>query len=323
MPLAALVLSLAVVTLGAELLVRGASLLALRAGVSALFVGLTIVGIGTSTPELGASLFAALDGSSDVVVGNVVGSNIFNIAVILGVTALVRPIRVQLRAVRRDLLVAVAVACAPLAAIAFGGELPRAAGAVFVGGLVVYLALAFRAGRRAHADQEQRMAEELRSTLATASTPRLLDATWINVVFIVVGLACLVLGSRWFVGVAIATASQAGISERVIGLTVVSIGTSLPELVTSIAAARRRTPEIVVGNVIGSNIFNVLGVLGLSSLARPQAVPPTMLTLDVPIMVVATLCLLPIVRSGGAISRTEGAVLVLGYGAYLTWLLAG
>lgn len=317
-----LCVSLIVVTVGAELLVRGASLLALRAGVSSLFVGLTVVGIGTSTPELGASLFAALDGSSAVSVGNAIGSNLFNIGVILGLTALVRPIRVELAAVRRDLLTALAVAATPLLALAFGGVLPRSVGLLLVTVLVVYLALALRAGRRAHAGQAELADRELRSTLAIAPAPRLLDATWVNVAFVLAGIACLMLGSRWFVGLAIELASAQGISERVIGLTIVSAGTSLPELVTSIVAARRGNSDIAVGNVIGSNIFNILGVLGVCAVVTPQAVPTEVLKLDVPLMLVATACLLPMMRSGARISRGEGLTLVAGYGVYLAWLLS-
>lgn len=321
-PVLGLVVALAVVTAGAEALVRGASVLALRAGVSALFVGLTVVGIGTSAPELAASVFASLQGSSGIAVGNVVGSNTFNICVILGVTALIHPIRVELRAVRTDILVVIAVACAPFVAVAFGREIPRGVGLVFVVALVVYLALAFRAGRRALPDQEQLAGEELRSTLAIGPSPKLVDRVSFNLLLVLVGLACLLLGSRWFVASAVELATAQGLSERVVGLTIVSAGTSLPELVTSIVAARRRNPDIVVGNVIGSNVFNVLGALGVSSIVRPQHVAPTMLTLDLPLMLLASICLLPIVWTGGKISRTEGGVLAVGYAAYVAWLLA-
>jgi len=318
---AALVLSLVVVTVGAEILVRGASVLALRAGVSALFVGLTVVGIGTSTPELGASVFASLEGSSGIAVGNVVGSNIFNIGVILGVTALLRPVRVELRALRKDILVAVAVACAPFLALLAGGELTPAVGWFLVTALITWLALAFRAGRRGVPDQERLADHELRSTLAIAPTPKPRDGVLVNGAFVLAGLACLVFGSRWFVGEAVGLAYAQGLSERVVGLTIVSAGTSLPELVTSIAAARRRNADIVVGNVIGSNVFNVLGVLGVSSIVRPQQVTTSMLAVDVPVMLLASACLLPMVWTGGRISRLEGGLLVAGYGAYLAWLL--
>jgi cation:H+ antiporter len=317
-----LVLSLCVVTLGAEFLVRGASLLALRAGVSSLFVGLTIVGIGTSTPELGASLYATLQDSSGVSVGNVIGSNLFNIGVILGLTALISPIHVELSAVRRELRFAVAVACTPFIALAFGGDVPRVAGAAMVLGLTAYLVLAFRAGRRAHADQLALAGVEVRSTLSIDPTPRLLDATWMNVLFVLLGMVGLLLGSRWFVTLAISIASSSGLSEHVIGLTIVSAGTSLPELVTSIVAARRGNSDIAVGNVIGSNIFNILGVLGVCATVRAQQVPAQMLAVDVPLMLIASICLLPMVRSGSVISRREGALLLGGYGVYLGWLLS-
>ena len=317
------VFALAVVTVGAEALVRGASVLALRAGVSALFVGLTVVGIGTSTPELGASVFASLQGSSGIAVGNVVGSNTFNICVILGVTALIRPVRVELRAVRRDVLVAIAAACVPLVALAAGGRITRGIGLALVAALVLYLARAFRTARRAAADREPCANEQLRSTLPLATVVRLRDRVSANVALVLLGFACLWIGSRWFVGAAVALASAQGISERVVGLTVVSAGTSLPELVTSIVAARRNNPDMVAGNVIGSNVFNVLGVLGIASIVRPQEVSASLLAVDVPVMILASACLLPIVASGGRVSRMEGGTLVAGYGAYLAWLLSG
>ena len=312
-----LVLALAAITAGAELLVRGATLLALRMGLSSLFVGLTIVGFGTSSPELGASLFATLEGSNEVSIGNVVGSNVFNIGVILGATALLRPIRVRLAAVRRDLLVALAAAALPWAALVWGGELPRAFGAAMVAALAVYLGMAYRTARRA--GPEEALAEqELRSTFHIDPAPRrLADTVGFNALLVGIGLALLFVGSRGFVLSAIALAAAMGVSELVIGLTIVSAGTSLPELVTSVVAARRGNPDLAIGNVIGSNIFNLLGILGVCAVVSPQVVPPQMLWLDLPVMFAATLALLPILRSSGAISRGEGGFLLAGYGVYL------
>jgi cation:H+ antiporter len=318
MDLLVLVLSLALVSVGAEFLVRGAVAAALRAGVSPLFVGLTVVGFGTSTPELGASLTATLRGSSDVSVGNVVGSNIFNIGVILGFAALLHPIRVHLPAVRRDLAVAIAAAAVPWSAWVLGGAVPRWLGLCLAGSLGVYLVFAFRAGRRAHREGQDLAPAQIESALDLAPKKAARrDSLAVSVLLILAGLGLLVVGSRFFVGSAISIARAIGVSELVIGLTVVSAGTSLPELVTSLVAARRGNPDIAVGNIIGSNIFNALGILGICASVRAQAVSPQVLFLDTPVMLAATLALLPIMRSGGVISRAEGGLLVAGYAIYL------
>ena len=317
-----LILSLVVIFLGAELLVRGASALALRAGVSPLFVGLTVVGFGTSSPELGASLSATLRGATDVSVGNVVGSNLFNIGVIVGITALVKPIRVQLSAIRRDLAVAVSVAFLPATAILFGGMIPRALGGTMVAALGVYVALAYRTARRTAGAEVRLASAEVGSTLALGPA----DGSWrdqtaVQALSVLAGFALLVGGSRGFVGAAIELATATSVPGLVIGLTIVAAGTSLPELVTSLVAARRGNPDIAMGNIIGSNIFNVLGILGSCAVVVPQAIPRPVVTIDVPILVVATLALIPIARSGGRISRGEGVALLSGYGVYLASLM--
>lgn len=309
-------ISLGGVTLGAELLVRGASRLALRAGVSSLFVGLTIVGFGTSSPELGASLTATLRQSSDVAMGNVVGSNIFNIGAILGLTALLQPIRVQLSAVRRDLLVAVGAALVPWLALPFAGQIPRPVGLALVALLATYLVGAYRQARRAAAADVQLVEQEMRPAHREAR-----GATIRDVLLVAGGLALLVIGSRGFVDASIAVARQVGWSELVIGLTLVSAGTSLPELVTSLVAMRRGNTDIAVGNVIGSNIFNALGIVGVCASVAPQAVAHSLLVRDTPVMLAASLALLPIMRSGGRISRVEGGVLLGAYVAYVAYLV--
>lgn len=311
-----IVVSLGGVTLGAELLVRGASRLALRAGVSSLFVGLTIVGFGTSSPELGASLTATLRQSSDVAMGNVVGSNLFNIGAILGLTALLQPIRVQLSAVRRDLLVAVGAALVPWLALPFAGQIPRPVGLALVALMAAYLATAYRQARKAAAADVQLVEQEMRPAHKNAR-----GATIRDVSLVAGGLALLVLGSRGFVDASIAIARQIGWSELVIGLTLVSAGTSLPELVTSLVAIRRGNTDIAVGNVIGSNIFNALGIVGVCASVAPQAVNHTLLVRDAPLMLAASLALLPIMRSGGRISRAEGGVLLGAYVAYVAYLI--
>jgi cation:H+ antiporter len=317
-----LVLSLVAISAGAELLVRGASLLALRAGVSSLFVGLTIVGFGTSTPELGASMVATLQGALDVSVGNVVGSNIFNIAVILALTALVRPIRVQLAAVRRDLVIAIAAACVPWLGWLLGGAVPRWLGVALVASLLLYIAAAYRAARAASAVERALAAKETGSTLSVPAQRTWLDHALTNVLFVLAGLGLLVIGSRVFVESAIEIARAIGASDLIIGLTIVSAGTSLPELVTSLVAARRGNPDIAIGNVIGSNIFNAFGILGACAAVAPQRISAPVASIDTPVMLAATLALLPIMRSGGRISRGEGGVLLAGYAIYLGALIA-
>jgi cation:H+ antiporter len=313
-----LALSLAVVTLSAEMLVRGASVLALRGGVTPLFVGLTIVGFGTSAPELGACLAATARGAVDVSVGNVVGSNIFNICVVLGLTAFFWPIRVRLAAIRRDLIVALAAAAVPWLSLLCGATLPRWFGLLMIAALIVYVSLAYRAGRRAAREERQIAVTEIHSTFEVPAQEavRLRDRVGTNVVFVIAGLILLVVGSRAFVGAALDVAQSLGVSELAVGLTIVAVGTSLPELVTSIVAAARGNPDIAVGNIIGSNIFNALGILGVSAVVQPQKMSPWILSIDTPVMLAATAALLPIVRSGGRISRTEGAFLVAGYAAF-------
>lgn len=317
-----ILVSLGLVTAGAEALVRGASWLALRAGVSALFVGLTIVGFGTSSPELGASLTASLKGSSGVSVGNVIGSNLFNIGVILACTALIQPVRVAFAAVRRDLLVAIGAAFVPWLSLGFAGMLPRWSGALMVGSLVAYLVVAYRSARGAQPAQAALAVTEVESSLSLASDKGgLTDSVAFNGTLVVAGLGLLVLGSQWFVGAAIDLAQTLGVSDLLIGLTVVAVGTSLPELVTSIVAARRGNPDIAVGNIIGSNIFNLLGILGVCTLVTPQRIEAQVLWLDAPVMVLLTLALLPLLRSGGVITRREGMAILILYVTYVAVLV--
>ncbi len=316
-----LVGALALVTLGAEALVRGASALALRARLSPLVVGLTVVGFGTSSPELAASMTATLGGATDVSVGNVVGSNLFNLGAILGLTALIQPIRLRLAAVRRDWALALVASAAPLLALAAGGVLLRSTGALLVAALFGYVGWTVHASRVATRAERDTAATELEQALHLAPDGAGRGQSLTSALALVaLGLAGLVFGSRWFVLAAIELSRAAGLSELVIGLTVVAAGTSLPELVTSLVAARRGSPDIAVGNVLGSNLFNSLGILGAAALLAPQDVPGRVLAIDVPLLLVGTLALWPLLRSGGALSRREGALLLGGYAVY-TWTL--
>lgn len=313
--------AVAILTLGAELFVRGASMLALRLGISPLFVGLTIVGFGTSAPELGASLSATLAGSTGISIGNVIGSNIFNFAFILGATALVRPIAIAFPAVRRDLFVAVGVCAVPVAGYLMGA-VNRPLGFLCLVALALYLASAYFKDRAAQASIQARAEEEVESALITAD-PRALPAGrfWLQVALGLAGLALLVLGSRAFVYGASELARAMGVSELIIGLTIVACGTSLPELVTSIVAAWRGNSDVAVGNCIGSNIFNILGILGVCAAVAPQPVDAEAAYIGLPVMIAFSILLVPFIRSGSVLSRREGAFMLAGFAIYTAVLV--
>jgi cation:H+ antiporter len=294
---------------GADALVRGASSLALRLGLTPLVIGLTVVAFGTSAPELVVSIQAALAGQGDIAVANVVGSNIFNIAVILGLAAVILPLRVQFQLIRFDTPVMVGVAL--LGAVCLlDGRLGRVEAGLFVALLVAYTVINVRLARRqATAEVEQEFAAQI------GSAPR---RAWMDLLLILGGLGLLVLGSHWLVGGAVQLARSWGMSEALIGLTIIAAGTSLPELATSVVAALRRASDIAIGNIVGSNIYNVLGILGTSALIAPLHAPGLLL-LDLAIMVGLGLVLLPIIIWGRDVNRWEGAFLLASYGGYL-WL---
>lgn len=320
--LGVLAAALVVMTVGAEGLVRGAVAVAKKLGVSSFFIGLTIVGFGTSTPELSTSLVAAWKGTGDIAVGNVVGSNIFNVAVILGITALICPIALRLEVVKREIWVMVAVACVPFVALLTGGRVDRRAGGVMVALLVVYLWNGFARGRsqnqrdleaQAEAELEEELVIPERGWLAHPAT---------NLAMITAGLALLVGGSWLLVYAATSIAKSLGVSDLVIGLTVVAAGTSAPELVTSLVAAVRKQPDISVGNILGSNIFNILGILGLTCVILPQDMGRQTQMLDLPVMLAVCAACLPIMMTGSRISRAEGAAMLAFYAVYAYALFA-
>ena len=316
------IVSAVVITAGAELLVRGASALALRLGVSPLFVGLTIVGFGTSSPELGASVSATLSGAPGISVGNVVGSNIFNIAVILGFTALLRPIPIAFDRIRRDLFVATAAALLPLLAYLISGDVSRPVGVLSLGLLAAYLFNAYQRDKHASSQSVDLAQEEIESTLGITTPPK--PKLWtlaVHALCVVVGLGMLIVGSTRFVHGATEIAKAVGMSDVVIGLTLVAVGTSLPELVTSIVAAYRKSADIAVGNILGSNIFNLLGILGVCAVITPQPLTSQTVFIDVPIMLALSFLLLPVLKSGAVVSRKEGAFLLASYLAYCTFLI--
>ncbi len=301
---------------GAEALVRGASRLAAVLGISPLVIGLTVVAFGTSSPELAVSVKAALADQASIAVGNVVGSNIFNILFILGLSALVAPLVVAQQLVRLDVPLMIALSVIVLV-FSLDGSLGRADGAMLVVGLAVYVGLLIRKSRRETAEVADEYAREFG---AAGSGGRM----WvINGVLVAAGLGLLVLGSRWLVDSAVVFARYLGVSELVVGLTIVAAGTSLPEVVTSVVAALRGERDIAVGNAVGSNIFNIMAVLGVTAVVAPGGigVSPGVIGFDLPVMIAVAFACLPVFFTGGVISRWEGALLLGYYVAYTLYLV--
>ncbi len=312
-------LGLAFMVVGAEFLVRGASRLAVMAGVSPLVVGLTVVAFGTSAPEFAVSFEAALNDQASLSVGNVVGSNIFNGLFILGVSALIVPLIVARQLIRFDVPLLIAISAAVLA-LGLDGKFSRTDGLLLFSGLVVYtVGLIVVSYRRGNAVPDEETAELISETKGRSPLVRLLR----HIAYIIGGLVLLVLGARWLVDTAVTFARWMEVSELVIGLTIVSIGTSLPEVVTSLVASIKGERDIAVGNVIGSNLFNIMGVLGLASAVAPSglAVDPSLLRFDIPVMIGVALIALPIFFTGGVISRWEGVVLLSYYVVYTVYLI--
>lgn len=312
-PVFALILGLVGLIVGGELLVRGAVAAATRLGVSPMIIGVTLVGFGTSTPELVTSIQAALDGVPGIAVGNVVGSNIANVLLILGVAAVLAPIAVKPDAVRRDSWVMMATAGAgALALLALDG-IGRAMGAVFVVALVVYIVWTYRLDKRDGASGELHAQEAAQVPASGMALP-------VALLLAAGGLGLTLLGAGWLVDGAVWMARAAGVSDGVIGLTIVAIGTSLPELTAAIVAALRGHSDVAFGNVVGSNIYNVLGILGITGLVTPLSLPADITWIDLGLMIAASAALLPVALSGLRISRREGAVFLALYAGYIGYL---
>jgi cation:H+ antiporter len=302
-----IVASLALLYFGAEGLVRGSASLALRLGLTPLVVGLTVVAMGTSMPEVLVSVKAALEGRGDLAVGNVVGSNIFNIGVILGLTALLSPMKVQFQLIKIDSPIMVAVSLG-LVALLWDGAVSRVEGAVLLAGLIIYVTgNVWMARRTATKDVEAEFAE---------GVPARSGSVLFDILFILGGLGVLVIGARLLTDNSVALARGFGVSEAVIGLTIVAAGTSVPELAASIVAAMKKEPDIALGNVIGSNIFNILGILGVASLIAPLAAPDIS-RFDLWSMVAIAAVLVPMLWTSMKLSRAEGVLLFAAYCGYV------
>ena len=301
---------------GAELLVRGASRLAIGLGISPLVIGLTIVAYGTSSPELAVSIGSAYGGAADLAMGNVVGSNVFNVLLILGLSALIAPLVVAQPLVRRDVPLMIATSVLVLV-LALDGRIGRLDGLLLTTGTIAYTVFLIRQSRR-DPPQIQAEYEEAFGRGRSRARPWVVHAG-----LAVLGLALLLAGARWLVEAAVTTATLLGVSELVIGLTIVAAGTSLPEVATSVMASLRGERDIAVGNVVGSNIFNILAVLGVTAAIAPEGVrvAPGALTFDIPVMIAVAVATLPIAFTGYAIVRWEGAVFLAYYVAYLLYLV--
>ncbi|PKL99328.1 MAG: sodium:calcium antiporter [Gammaproteobacteria bacterium HGW-Gammaproteobacteria-9] len=313
-----LIAGLVLLVAGAEVLVRGAAKLAAQFGISPLVIGLTVVAFGTSAPETAVSVQAALNGSGDIAIGNVLGSNIANVLLILGMTALVAPLVVSRQLIRLDVPIMIGASLVTFG-LAWDGELSRIDGALLFTAVVIYtLFLIIGSRREKAAEVDDEFAKEF-----GLDEPAKPHAGLINAGLVIAGLVLLVVGSNFLVEGAVALARALGLSELVIGLTVIAIGTSLPELATSIMAAFRGERDIAVGNIVGSNLFNLLCVLGLASLVSPQAisVSPNALAFDFPVMIAVAVACLPIFFAGYSINRWEGALFVAYYVAYTLYLV--
>jgi cation:H+ antiporter len=310
MDLVWLAAGLALLVLGAEGLVRGGVGLARRLGVSPLLVGVTVVAWGTSTPELVVSVEAALAGLDGIAVGNIVGSNIANILLILAVAAVIHPIVVRPEAIRRDAGFALGAALVFIAIALTTDRLVWWHGAVCLGLLIATAAITYRQERGGGTPSGELHAAEAEEVQAVPMNPVLAAA------MVAGGIGLLVVGGNLMIGAAVNIARGFGISEVVIGLTLVAVGTSLPELVTSVIAAIRRHSDIALGNILGSNIYNILGILGVSSLIAPTAIPAEIATTEMWVMAAATLLLIPAMISG-RVGRGLGVAMLAGYGAYV------
>lgn len=311
--IAVLIVGLALLYGGAEGLVRGSSSLALRMGITRLVVGLTVVALGTSSPELVVSIRAALEGSGDIAVGNVIGSNIMNIALILGIASIIYPLRKtkDLVIIQIPIMILVSVV---LLVMLTDGSVERWEGLLLLSGIVCYTVFSITRGKV----QEMKKTLEIDQPYIPRENPRV----WRDIAFVFFGGASLIVGGNLFVTGAVDIAQTMGMSQAVIGLTVVAVGTSLPELATSTVASIRKENDISVGNIVGSNIFNILAILGIVSLISPLAVE-NIQTLDLAAMIVVAALALILAVSSRRLHRLEGGILVLMYCAYVWYRIAG
>ncbi|MCC6711803.1 MAG: calcium/sodium antiporter [Candidatus Dadabacteria bacterium] len=308
------ILGFVLLVAGAEALVRGASRLAAIAGIPPLIIGLTVVAFGTSSPEAAVSFSASLNGQGDIALGNVVGSNIFNVLFILGISAMIVPLFVSRQLIRLDVPIMIGSSVL-LFVLALDGDIGSVDGLALLACIAAYLVFLIRQARR----ERSRPDDEFEKEYGDGRKKSVVK----DIVFIAAGLGLLILGSKWLVEGAIYIATGLGVSELVIGLTVIAAGTSLPEVATSVIASIRGERDIAVGNVVGSNIFNILFILGFSGVLAPGGIPipESVLGFDMPVMLAVSVACLPIFFTGNLIARWEGAVFFLYYIAYVVYLI--
>ena len=295
---------------GAEWLVKGASRFAASFNIKPVVIGLTIVAFGTSTPELVTSVMAGIKHLSDIAMGNIIGSNIANIGLILGLSALVRPLTIDMKLLYREMPIVVGISWL-LYFMGCDGTLSRQEGGILLGGIFVYTCYVYRVARKEANSVEQ----EYKDFIGTAH-----DSIKKDIFLIILGLGALTGGAYFLVHSAIYIARIVGISELVIGLTVIAVGTSLPELATSMVAAIRKESDISMGNVLGSNIFNILAVLGIAAIIQPLQVNTASLIIDMPVMLMFSIFLIPMITWKFVLTRGQGVFLLVGYSVYILWL---
>lgn len=304
-----LILSLFALYIGAGWLVKGSTEIALKANISNLVIGLTIVAFGTSAPELVVSLNASLAGQGDIAIGNIVGSNIFNIALILGISAAIHPLQAKRQLTRIDIPILI-LATIAITILFWDGKLGRLEGGFFLAAIIAYTLFSLYYSRK----------HEKKVDIENGELEKQPEPWYKDLLYIAGGLGILIFASDLLVNNAVSIARELGISEAVIGLTIVAAGTSMPELATSVVSALKKNPDIAIGNIVGSNLFNILAIAGTSSLVHP-IVAPNINFVDLLVMLGLTLLLFPLVKSGQKISRAEGWLLIIVYVGYLGWLL--
>ena len=307
---------LAMLFAGSEFLIRGSVKIAKRMHISQLVIGLTVVAFGTSTPELVVSINSALEGQADISLGNVIGSNIVNIGLILGLSAAIFPIAVHIKTIRREIPIMLAVSLI-IIPISLDGTISQIDGAFLVISLIAFIYFSYRQSKKENTQIPLIIDDNRENSISNnlAFTPLIK-----NILFVIIGIILLYFGSSFTVDNAVSIANSLGISERIIGLTIIAIGTSLPELITSVGAARKKHADLSIGNIIGSNIFNVLSILGISSLIIGIKVNFTIF-IDYIVMIGFSAALIPVMKSGFIITKKEGYVLVTAYLLYLGFLI--
>jgi cation:H+ antiporter len=309
--------------IGGDGVVRGASRLAILARLSPLFVGLTVVSLGTSAPEMAVSVATALQGKADITIGNVVGSNLFNMLMIVGVSAIFAALTVDRQITSFDVPVMIAT-CIAMGVVSYNGNIDRLDGIMLLLAMLVYFAISFKLGKRQATEEMQEFVDDVAGEpLPDTSFAKQAAAVGLQLLILSLGIGGLILGCDWFVAGAVTFARQFGLSEAVIGLTIISVGTSLPELVTSVAATLKGERGIAIGNAVGSTTLNILAVLGVSAVVSPAGINvlPSIEMIDIPIMIAAAMISWVILRTHHIVSRFEGVVMVLLYVGYVAYLL--